>query len=489
MKPYTRKQFIKLTTAAGAAFYLAACGMGVGKKKETSDSSAGKKTVPSAEVTNKPAPATHLDLADSTDPRYNELRQGFNKRIDKHPKVIAVCTNTDEVAAAVRYAKENGLPIAVKSGGHNMEGFSCNDGGMVINLSKMNKVQLTGDNLTAGPGCRLGDLYDVILPKGRVLPAGSCGTVGLGGLALGGGYGLFARKYGFTCDHLLSATMVDGNGNVHNTKDDAELLWALKGGGTGGFGIVTEMEFATHPAPPTLQAHYFKTRKLDAERAAAILQIWMQLMQQLPASCFSGFVLNGSTLNILVTNYEPDDNKLPDLLAQLSKVTDEFKSSKVNPLERMLRNYYGRKGPVYFRNSSAGYFKDYNDVAPFIKDIFAKTIATPGMIYQVNTLGGKIKDADYEKLSAYPHRAFDFVSELQGYCDSAAQEGRIAATTTEVLKITADHGITRQYVNYCSLQFDNWETAYYGTGYPRLQAIKRKYDPDNSIQHPQSVKG
>ncbi len=149
-----------------------------------------------------------------------------------------------------------------------MEGFSVNDGGLVINLSKLNKVELLGDNkIRVGPGCTLGNLYDNILPKGRLLPAGSCATVGLGGLALGGGYGLFSRKYGLTCDHLVEATIVDGKGNICSTKNDHELLWALKGGGAGNFGVVTEMVFNTHEAPLTMQAHYFKARKLTAEKA------------------------------------------------------------------------------------------------------------------------------------------------------------------------------------------------------------------------------
>ncbi len=488
VKQYTRKEFIQLSAAAGAALALSACGAGPEQKKKTvagnvvkGDTSKG--STPHGED-------LHLDLVDKNDNRYDGLRQGFNKRIDKHPQVIAVCAATNEVAAAVNYAREKGLAIAVKSGGHCMEGFSCNDDGMVINLSKMNKVGvLDGNKIKAGPGCTLGNLYDSILPKGLLLPGGSCGTVGLGGLTLGGGYGLFARKHGLTCDHLVDATMVDGNGNIHNTKDDAELFWALKGGGNGNFGVVTEMTFETHVAPTHLQAHYFKARKLTPERAATILQTWMELAALLPESCFSGFVLNGKTLNILITNYDIANTQLPALLNKLAVVMDEFRSSKVNPLATMLRNYYGRPGPLNFRNSSAGYFKGYGDIAGFITLIFEHIMATPGMIYQVNTLGGKINNTTFASGSSYPHRGYDFVSELQAYWDAPGQSQRAADATTEILKLTEANGITRQYVNYCSMQFSNWEYAYYGDNYGRLQAIKRKYDPDNNIRHPQSVKG
>jgi hypothetical protein len=486
VKKYTRKEFIKLGGGAAAIAFLASCGIRSKKKDE-------KILIPGQPVTPKNIPenipSKPLVLIGKSVEGYEILRKGFNKRIDKYPKYIALCSSTTDVAAAVNYARGEGLAIAVKSGGHSMEGFSCNDGGMVINLSKMNNVEILNDNkIRVGPGCTLGNLYDNILPKGRLLPAGSCATVGLGGLALGGGYGLFSRKYGLTCDHLVEATMVDGKGNIYNTKNDTELLWALKGGGAGNFGVVTEMVFNTHEAPLTMQAHYFKARKLNAERASSILQTWMELAAQLPDSCFSGYVLNGSTLNIVITNYEINNDKLTPLVAKLAGVMDEFHSTHVGQLDVMLRNYYGITHPIYFRNSSAGLFKGYSDVSGFIDQVFEKIISTPGMIYQVGTLGGKINDTGFEKLSAFPHRADNFVSELQAYWDIPAQDKKLADATTEILKITAQNGITTQYVNYCSLEFTHWENSYYGDNYARLQAVKRKYDPDNNIRHPQSIK-
>jgi hypothetical protein len=370
-----------------------------------------------------------------------------------------------------------------------MEGFSVSDGGMVINLSEMNGVAFLEDgHIKTGPGCTLSKLYDIILPKGRILPAGSCATVGLGGLALGGGYGIFSRKYGLTCDHMLSAVMVDGSGNVHHTDDDPELLWALRGGGTGNFGVVTEMTFATHAAPTVLQAHYFKSRKLTAERATAILRTWMEVSTELPESCFSGYVLNGSMLNILVTNHDPDNKMLPSLLKRMAAVTDEFRSSRVGKLQTMVRNYYGVGKPLYFRNSSAGLFSSFDEISPFIEGIFERIVTSRGMIYQVNTLGGKVRDTTYESGSSYPHRAFEFISELQAYWEQPSQDARLAAITSDILKMTEEGGILKQYVNYCSLEFGNWENAYYGNNYARLQAVKGKYDPDNIICHPQSIR-
>ena len=159
-----------------------------------------------------------------------------------------------------------------------MEGFSVNDGGMVINLSNINSVEFLEDNkLKIGPGCTIAQLYAEILPKNRIIPVGSCGSVAMGGLTVGGGYGLFSREYGLICDQLLEATFVDGNGIIHPTKDDPELLWALRGGGSGNFGVVTEMIFQSHKAPAGIQSHYFKALNFNAERANTFLNVGLSL--------------------------------------------------------------------------------------------------------------------------------------------------------------------------------------------------------------------
>jgi hypothetical protein len=484
-KNYSRKDFIKLTTLAGAGIFITGCG---GGEEQTN-----KDSLPLVNSTdhaqNNPPEKIAVDLIHKDDARYEELRKGFNKRINKFPLVIALCKSTADVSEAIQYARKNNLAIAVKSGGHSMEGFSSNDGGMVINLSQMNSVEmLEDDKIKAGPGCTLSHLYDAILPKDRIIPAGSCGTVGLGGLTMGGGYGLFSRKFGLTCDHLLEATMVDGNGKIHSTKDDPELLWALRGGGAGNFGVVTELVYKTHPKPETMQSHHFKSRKLDAEKAKILLQKWFEFSAQLPDTCFSAYVLNGSTLNMLVTNFGTLTDELQLLLDNLAKETDEFKAVAPAEISKKLKNYYGSLIPVYFKNSSAGLYKSFDDIEPFIGDVLDKVITNPGMIYQVNMLGGKIADAAFEKNSCYPHRAYNYISELQAYWETPSREEKLKQVSIEILNTISDNGITTQYINYCSLEFADWEKAYYGDNYSRLQTVKKKYDPENFIRHPQSIR-
>jgi hypothetical protein len=488
-KKYTRKDFIKTGSLAAAGLLLGACG-----DDPVPSTSSGTET-----------PISKGDTLATSDPveenfdcdimekegnkRYEGFREGFNKRFDKYPLAIALPKTTAEVAEAVRYAHYKKFPIAIRSGGHSMEGFSSNDDGLMINLSDMNSVEFLDDNkIKVGPGCTLSNLYDAILPKGRILPAGSCGSVALGGLTTGGGYGLFSREFGLTCDHLVEATMVDGTGKIISSKDDVELLWALRGGGSGNFGIVTEMVFRTHAAPPTMISHHFKARKLDPDRATAILEKWMFYSQQLPHSCFAAYVLNGGTLNILITNFAEEDNEgVEACIEGLKKETDEYKKGERAELAKKLKNYYGSKVPLNFRNSSAGFYRDFDHISGCIDKVLKNVIDNKGMIFQVNTLGGKVKDQLLANDSCFPHREYDFISEIQAYWSEPGRDQTLQGVTHDCLELLKANNIKAQYFNYCSLEFTDWQSAYYGSNYEKLREIKRRYDKDNWIRHPQSV--
>jgi UDP-N-acetylenolpyruvoylglucosamine reductase len=422
------------------------------------------------------------------DAEYEKLRQGFNKRISKLPAIIALCENTQGVAEAIAYATKNNLPVAIKSGGHCMEGFSCNNGGMVINLSLLNTIEwINNETIKVGPGCMLSDLYATILPKGRIMPGGSCGSVGIGGLTLGGGYGLTARKYGLTCDSLIEVTMVDGKGNIINSNNDPELLWACKGGGNGNFGVITEMKFKTYKAPATMQSFRFRLHKLTTEKVRTLLQKWFEATPKLTPACFSAFVLNGKTAYILLTTTEKISVDVQSFINTLTAATDTTTKTKPQPIQTALKVFYGIQHPVYFKNASAGLYKDFASLENYIDKVIDSVLGTTGMIYQVNTLGGNIQNAELEKASAFPHRAFPYFSELQTYWEVPKQEKRLIERFEAVQKIFTDNGITAQYRNYPDINFKNWPSLYYGSNYARLQAVKRKYDPSNLIRHEQSV--
>jgi len=482
-----RKDFLKLSALGGLGLYLEACNGNNEKKVEQAQQQ--PVTGLTSQTQTKAKPSENVTYYRKNDKEYQELRQGFNKRIDKYPAVIAVCKNTEGVREAILFAKENKLPVAVKSGGHCTEGFSVNDDGLVINLSQLNTIEnLPNGMIKIGPACRLEQLYDTLLPQKRVIPSGSCGSVAIGGLTLGGGYGLLSRRYGLTCDNLVEVTMVDGEGNIRNSKDDKDLLWACKGGGNGNFGVVTEMKFKTHPAPEYLQSHRLKAFKLDAGKAKKLLEQWFLVTAKLPVSCFSAFVLNGRNLTILITDFEKHNKEVEEIIDSIAPLADKKSVGLPISFPNAIKIYFGIQYPIYFRNSSAGLYNNFGDVAPYIEKVLDIVVNTPGMIYQVNTLGGNIQNKKFEEASAFAHRRFNYLSELQTYWDAPSQEKNLAEKFKSVQDVFNSNGISAQYCNYPYLDFQNWNTAYYGSNYPRLQQLKNKYDPSNIISHEQSIK-
>lgn len=416
---------------------------------------------------------------------YETARRPFNADISLQPALIAACANDAQVAAAVQRARGEGWPISVKSRGHSFEGFSLNDGGLVIELSRLaGPVLAPGDRFHAGPGMTLGDVYGFLLPKGRLLPAGSCSGVGLGGLTLGGGYGLFSREFGLTCDHLERVRLVTGQGQVVDSADDPDLLWACKGGGNGNFGAITAMEFRTVPAPPQLSAQRFKGGPFGVEEALRLTAAWFTMAEALPDPIFSAFVLNGKHLTVLLTSTAPHNG--PGFRAAVAALEAAGLTSKGptrGPLGEAIKRYDGVQTPLPFRNYCGGMADGMADYAPALPAVYEEA-ARAGLIIQFNTLGGQItRGGD----GAYPHRARRFLCEVQAYWESASQrEPKIAAS--ERVRESLGKVVTAHYRNYPSVKFPDWETAYYGANYPRLQELKRRYDPDNLFRHPQSVR-
>lgn len=485
-----RRIFIRNAVLAGFSLYLPACKNNSKKNNPPTklpiDSTESVERV--VETIDEYFESQNVLLLRATDEQYADLNIGFNKRVPKAPKIIALVKNVEGIVEAIKYAKFYKLQVCVKGGGHSFEGFSNNNGGMVINMSLLKEIEwLDEHRVKVGAGLILKEMYNALLPKGKIIPSGSCAGVGIAGLALGGGYGLFSRKYGLTCDSLLELTLIDGQGRVHQAKNDDELLWACRGGGNGNFAVVADMTFRTHKAPELFTRHLFKAYKLDTQRAVSLLKKWFEFTAQLPKSCFGAYVLNGKTLTVLVTDIE---NKKDELLPLLEAFGDEMDRTTIgNPekdIARALRRYYGIEEPLFFKNACAGLYKSFEDIQDCIEGVVEKVHANPGLIYQVNTLGGNITKPSFEAVSSYPHRAYPYLSELQAYYDKPEKGTRLLNAFQEIQELFTTNGITAHYRNYPDINFKNWEKAYYGKSLPRLLAIKEKYDPENLIRHPQS---
>src|SRR4051794_9394526 len=184
------------------------------------------------------------------DAGYDEACKVYNGMIDKHPAVVVRCTGTDDVAAAIAAARAEGMDVSVRGGGHCAPGFGTNDGGIVIDLSPLQNVVVDAEAKTAraGGGCTWAGFNDATHAHGLATTGGIIGSTGIAGLTLGGGIGYLARKYGLSCDNLVSAEVVTADGQVIHASDKEydDLFWALRGGG-GNFGVVTTFEYQLHP--------------------------------------------------------------------------------------------------------------------------------------------------------------------------------------------------------------------------------------------------
>src|SRR5919112_1167051 len=210
------------------------------------------------------------------DPAYEEARQSFNARFSRFPAVIVVCDNTTNVGDAVRWARQEGMPLRARSGGHSYEAFSVVDEGLVIDVGGLTDVDVDvsrGEGVI-GAGVRLLDCYRRLWDHGVTIPAGTCPGVGIAGLTLGGGIGFLSRQYGLTCDNLLSVELVDADGDVLRVSESehADLFWALRGGGGGNFGIATAFTFRVHRIDEVVTC----TVSWPWDEAAEVLDAWQR---------------------------------------------------------------------------------------------------------------------------------------------------------------------------------------------------------------------
>lgn len=415
---------------------------------------------------------------------YDEARQLFNSDLSPKPAYIAACRSEAEVRKAVQFARDKNLAVSMKSGGHCFMGTSMSDGSLSIDLGKMSqRVYLPeSERLIAGPGVKLSELYDLLLPKGRILPAGSCGGVGLGGLALGGGYGLFARQWGLTSDHMERVKMVNGQGELVDSNDDPELLWACRGGGNGNFGVVTSMEFQTRPVRTTFGTQKFVARGFSGKKAVAMMRGWFEIAAGLADPIFSGFVFNGKQITVLMTtSYTTGGPAFRRAAGAIKALGFATKGSLNSPTATALKRYYGRPDPLPFYNVSGGFYRGFGDVEKSADEIARRVMGAPGVIFQVNTLGGEITRGPD---SAYPHREFPFMGEIQAYWQRKSQREGLIENVTAIRKAI---GAKAHYRNYPDVTLEKPLEAYYGKSLLQLKALKVRYDPDNLFRHAQSL--
>jgi FAD binding domain-containing protein/berberine-like enzyme len=496
----SRRTFLG-AVAAGAATGLAGC---TGARHGTPTATA---TAPTTTSSSPPVPPDWAALRARLpgglvlpgEDGYDAARRSYNPLFDgRQPAAVARVTRPEDVQACVEVARAARMPIAARSGGHSYAGYSTPDGGLVVDLAPLSGVEVRADGTAViGAGARLMSVYSALAGAGRCLPAGSCPTVGIGGLTLGGGIGVLTRKYGLTCDKLVSARIVTADGTVRNASADAEpdLFWALRGGGGGNFGIVTSFTFATDPAPDLT---VFSLR--FGGGVADVLGAWQQWISAAPPELWSNLVISGGAPPTCRVGgcYVGSESGLRPLLNQLLAGTPRPTSQLVSGkgfLDAM--RYFGgcsqRSIEQCRPESEGGQLGRESFVAssrilpgPVDPTAFVSIMdGRSGMDLLLDSLGGAVSTVD-AKATAFPHRGALASAQIYAGADIGTQ----ATSTTSVAEVRDGLGAqlgTTGYVNYVDPGLPDWGTAYYGGNLPKLREVAARYDPDAVFTFPQAV--
>ncbi|WP_457031001.1 FAD-binding oxidoreductase [Kitasatospora sp. P5_F3] len=435
------------------------------------------------------------------DQGYGVARLGYNELNDgQFPAAVARCTSAADVRNCLDAARGHGVPIAARSGGHSYLGYSVPNGGLVMDLRQMAQVQVQPDGtVQVGAGARLIEVYAALARAGRLLPAGSCPTVGVSGLALGGGIGVLTRKYGLTCDRLVSAEVVTADSRVLTASESCEpdLYWALRGGGGGNFGVVTRFTFSTEPAP---ELTVFSLR-FPAGSAASVIGAWQQWVADAPSELWSNCVVSGASSPTCRVGgcYVGPQSGLEPLLDQLVSAAATQPTSRTAQTKSYLDAMKYMAGCA---NDTIAQCHPVSEGGLLPREAFVAasrildTALDPQQITQLMTghtgvdllldsLGGEVSRLAPDA-TAFPHRSA--LASAQIYA-STTLAGKAAATATvdAIRDGLGALGATGAYVNYIDATLPDWGTAYYGDNLPRLKAVARRYDPDQVFAFPQSV--
>lgn len=262
----------------------------------TGTTSTGTGTSTTRAAANWTALAKDLDgaLVRPGDRSWSVAHQLYNTRFDSlKPTAVAYVAHADDIRTTMAYARAHNIPLSIRNGGHSYAGWSSGNGRLILDVSKLNTIRASANEAVIGAGSKLIDVYRALTAKGVTIPAGSCPTVGVSGLTLGGGHGVVSRAYGLTCDSLTQATLItaDGKQLVANASENKDLFWALRGAGNGNFGVVTELRFKTHPAPQAVSAYM----TWPWAKAAAVVKAWQEWGPDQPDEIWSALHLeNGS---------------------------------------------------------------------------------------------------------------------------------------------------------------------------------------------------
>jgi FAD/FMN-containing dehydrogenase len=423
------------------------------------------------------------------DADYDAARRCFNRLVDRRPAVIARCLGAGDVATALDFARSNALEIAVRGGGHNPAGHCVCDGGLVIDLSQLRRVEADEQaRIARADGGATWLDFDVATQAfGLVTPGGVVGSTGVGGLTLGGGIGHLTSQYGFTCDNLVGAEVVTADGTVVRASGDenAELLWGLRGGG-GNFGVATRLDFRLHPLDRVVGGLLtFREDVRDAFRG------FRDVVADAPPdlSCQAGLTVDESLTPVFsvspsYTGSSGDPDELKALRSSPRLVEDGVRAQTFLEQQRVFDSPYGEN-----RHYWKGHF--VRELPDELIDTLLERVGALGRIpggVLIESLHGAPKEVDATTAAlGFRDAAFN-ISAMASWQDVGLDEQHIgwARETAGALEPWAVSG---GYANYMQADepIERVRAAFGDEAFDRLRALKKRYDPQNLLRRNQNI--
>jgi FAD/FMN-containing dehydrogenase len=434
------------------------------------------------------------------DSGYDTHRRVWNGSIDRHPALIARCADASDVAAAIAYARESELPLAVRGGGHSFPGLSVCDDGVVVDLGPMRRIAVDPERRSARAegGVLLGELDRATQAFGLAVPSGAVTHTGIAGLTLGGGIGWLMRKHGLTIDQLESVDLVTADGRLITASEfeHPELFWAVRGGG-GNFGVVTTFTYRLQPVGPTVLSSLVLWPLEDGPEVMRFYRDWAGgapdelttalSIRRAPATELIAAELHGRLVIGIVACWAgrlaEGDRVLRPMRTFGRPVADLTERRLFVEHQSMLDASFPPGLWVYMRGRDVAELTD--DVAGIVIDHAAR-IESPLSTVTVWQLGGAVARVEPEA-TAFGNRASGHIVNITGATDSAAGFEQERRWVHEMSHALAGHqcGV---YVNFLMDEgADRVLEAYGRRTYDRLAAVKRAYDPDNVFRINQNV--
>ncbi len=433
------------------------------------------------------------------DADYEDARLVHNGMIDKRPAVVVRVANAGDVMATVRYARDNGLDLSIRGGGHSGPGFGTNDDGVVIDFSRMHGVRVDPNAKTARAegGTTWGDFNAATHAFGLATTGGIISTTGIAGLTLGGGIGYLTRGHGLSLDNLVSADVVTADGQllVASENENADLFWAIRGGG-GNFGVCTSLEYKLHP----VQNVYWGPMFYEIEETENILRFYRDYIKDAPEEmgAFPGFQIapplpfipedrHGDMFAVIVACWSGDPEEGERQFKAFHDVA-EVKAEMVGPfpypaINAAFDDLFPKGIRQYWKGNFVKELTDEAIAAHVEHGPNAPTVSSTMHLYPINGACHRV-DAD---ATAFGHRDANFSMVIIAASDDPSEDEANTKWVRDYSDAIAPHSEVGGYVNFMDDDDDERVRANYGGNYDRLVDIKRKYDPDNVFKVNQNI--